>query len=162
MSGYKWDKGICSNSPILNGRLPCWEDSSRPPSPSWNPSLWDDPGLNVRYLWIFQVDHTFYKLDVKILAANNEIRCMRCPCSPSSSSAFDPCQQKHLLFWHQWIKCQERVWKSMQFVIFKPWKVLRNYYWYWFIRLLLKFFCYVRWIFKKVLAKTMQNSTFWG
>ena len=36
--------------------------------------FWDDPGLNVRYIWIFLVDHTFYKLDVKILATSNNIR----------------------------------------------------------------------------------------
>ena len=51
---------------------------------------------------------------MKILAANNEIRCMRYSFSPSSSSAFDPCQQKHLLFWYQQKKRQERVWKLMQ------------------------------------------------
>ena len=91
---------ICSNSPVLNGRLPFWKDTSHPPGPSWNLPFWDDPGLNVRYLWIFQVDHTFYKLDMEILTANNEIRCVRCSHPPSSSSALDPCQEKHLLFWH--------------------------------------------------------------
>ena len=35
--------------------------------------FWDDSGWNVRYLRIFQVDYTFYKLDAKILAPNNEI-----------------------------------------------------------------------------------------
>ena len=54
--------------------------------------FWDDPGLNVRYLWIFQVDHIFYKLDVKILATSNEIRCVRCSYPPSSSWTVDPCQ----------------------------------------------------------------------
>ena len=111
--------------------------------------------LYVGYLWIFQVDHTFYKLDVKIFAANNEIRCVSCSCPLSSSSTLDPCQQKHLLFWHYRKNRLERVWKSIQFVIFKPWKVLWNwidYYW--------NSYCYVRWIFKKVLAKAMQNLTF--
>ena len=89
---------VRSNSPVLNGRLPFWEESSRPCGPSWNLPFWDDSGLNVRYLWIFQVDHTFYKLDVKILAAINDIRCARCSYQPSSSSALDLCQQKHLLF----------------------------------------------------------------
>ena len=55
--------------------LPSWEESSRPPAPSRNLPFWDDSGLNVRYLRIFQVDHTFYKLDVKVLAAINDIRC---------------------------------------------------------------------------------------
>ena len=32
--------------------------------------------MNVRYLLIFQVDHTFYKLNVKMLATSNEIRCV--------------------------------------------------------------------------------------
>ena len=44
---------------------------------------------NIYYLWIFQVDHTFYKLDLKIWAANNEIRCVHCSYPPSSSSALD-------------------------------------------------------------------------
>ena len=26
---------------------------------SWNLPFWDDPGLYVRYLWIFQINHTF-------------------------------------------------------------------------------------------------------
>ena len=77
----------------MNWRLPFWEDRSCAPGPSWN-LFWDDPGLNVRYLWIFQFDHIFYKLGVKIFATNNEIRCVRCSYPPSSSSALDPCQQK--------------------------------------------------------------------
>ena len=43
-------------------------------NPSWNLLFCDNPGLNVRYLWTFQVENTFYKLDVKFLAAKNEIR----------------------------------------------------------------------------------------
>ena len=81
--------------------LPFWEDSTRPPGPSRNLPFWDDPVLNVKYLWIFQVDHTFYKLDVKILAANNEIRCVSSSYPLPSSSALDKCQQKLSLFWHQ-------------------------------------------------------------
>ena len=50
--------------------LPFWEDTSSPPGLFWNLPFWDDSDLNVKYLWIFQVDHTFYKLDVKFLAAN--------------------------------------------------------------------------------------------
>ena len=73
---------------------PFWKDTSRPPGPSWNLPLWDNPGLNFRYLWIFQVDTLFYKLDVKILAAKNEIRCVSSSYPPSSSSALDPCQQR--------------------------------------------------------------------
>ena len=48
-----------------------WEDSSRPRVSHWNLPFWDDPGLLVWYLWIFQVYRTFYKLDVKILAPVN-------------------------------------------------------------------------------------------
>ena len=58
--------------------LPFWKDSSRSPVSSLNLSFWDYPALNVKSLWIFQVHHTFYKLDVKILADSNEIRYMRC------------------------------------------------------------------------------------
>ena len=58
----------------------------------WNLPFWDHPGLDVRYLWIFQVDHTFYELDLKILATSNEIRYVLSPGSPSSSRAVDPCQ----------------------------------------------------------------------
>ena len=89
---------VRSNSPVLNWRLPFREESSGPCGPSWNLTFWDDSGLNVRYLWIVRVDHTFYKLDVKILAAINDIRCARCSYPPYSSSALDPCQEKHLLF----------------------------------------------------------------
>ena len=46
---------------------------------------------------IDEVDHTFYKLDVKILAAINDIRRARCSYPPSSLSTLDPCQT-HLLF----------------------------------------------------------------
>ena len=53
---------ICSNSPVLTGRLPFSEGSSRLPVYSWYLPFWDDPGLNVRCLWNFQVDHSFYKL----------------------------------------------------------------------------------------------------
>ena len=76
---------ICSNSPVLNGRLPFWEDSSRPPVSSWNLPFWDNAGLNVRFLWIFQVNHTFNKLDIKILAASNEISFASCSLLPISS-----------------------------------------------------------------------------
>ena len=76
---------ICSNSPVLNGRLPFWEDSSRPPVSSWNLPFWDNAGLNVRFLWIFQVSHTFYKFDIKILAASNDISCASCSLLPISS-----------------------------------------------------------------------------
>ena len=89
--------GICSNSPILNGRLLFWEDGSRPSGPFWNLPFWDDPDLNVRYLWVFQVDHSFYIFNVKILAANNGISCVYCLSPRSSISAWDPCHKKHLL-----------------------------------------------------------------
>ena len=79
---------ICSNSPVLNGRLTFGEDNSRHHVSSWNlPFFWDNPGVNVRYLLNFQVDHTFYKLDVKSLATRNKSRCVRCSSPPSSSWA---------------------------------------------------------------------------
>ena len=84
---------ICSNSPVLNGRLTFGEDNSRHHVSSWNlPFFWDNPGVNVRYLLNFQVGHTFYKLDVKILATRNKSRCVRCSSPPSSSWAVDLCQ----------------------------------------------------------------------
>ena len=78
--------------------LPFWEDSSLPPVSHWNLPFWDDPGLLVRYLWIFQVYHTFYKLEVKILAAFNEIKSVHCSWSLSSPWALDPCQQRTYYF----------------------------------------------------------------
>ena len=72
-----WRFTICPNSPVLNGGLPLSEGSARPPVYYWNLPFWDDPDLNVRYLWIFQVDHIFYKLDVKILVTSNEFKCVR-------------------------------------------------------------------------------------
>ena len=59
----------------LGDSLTFSEDNSRPTVPSWNLPFWGEPDLNVRYLWIFQVDHTFYKLNVKILATRNKISC---------------------------------------------------------------------------------------
>ena len=82
ITAWRFRGSICSvsngNSSVLNGKLVLWEDSSRSPVSSSNVPFWDYPCLNVRSLWVFQVDHTFYKLDVKILAASNEIRCLRC------------------------------------------------------------------------------------
>ena len=112
---------------VLNGRLLFWEGSSHPPVSSRNLPFWDYSGLNVRSLWIFQVDHIFYKLNEKIVAASNEIRCMRCSRLPSLSWPVDPCQRKHELCWHKWKKRQESVWESIQFVILKPWKMLCNW-----------------------------------
>ena len=60
---------ICYISPFLKGHL------LSSPFFFWNLPFWDHPDLNVRSLWILQVDHTSYKLDVKILAASNETRC---------------------------------------------------------------------------------------
>ena len=145
---------ICSNYPVLKGRLPFWEDNSHHPVSLLNLPFWDDPGLDIRYLWIFQVDHSFYKLHLKFLATSNKIRCTSCSWSSSSSCSVNPCQQKHLLFWHYRKKCREWVYESLQFVIFKSWKVLWkeiDYYW--------SSYCYGLWIFRKVLAKTMRNST---
>ena len=88
---------ICSNSPVLNEKLAGWKSNSRSPVSSWNFPFWDDPRFNFRYLWTFQVNHTFNKLDLKILATRNKISCSW---PPSSSWAVDLCQRKHLLFWH--------------------------------------------------------------
>ena len=96
--GLAWRYGICSNSPALNGRLPIWEDSSRPPVSHWNLLFWDDSALLVRYSWIFHVYHTFYKLEVKILAAINEIQSVRCSWSLSWPGAVEPRQQKTYYF----------------------------------------------------------------
>ena len=52
-------------------------------------------GHSSRSVWIFQVDHTFYKLDVKILATSNEIEIKS--------------KKRH-----------ERVWEWIQFLIFRP------------------------------------------
>ena len=73
-------ESMCSNNPTLNRGFLFWEDISHPSSPFWNLPIWDDPDLNVKHLWVFQIDHIFYKLDVKILAANNKIKCMPCSC----------------------------------------------------------------------------------
>ena len=43
----------------------------------------DYPGLIVRSLWDFQVNHNFYKPDVKILAANDKFRFVRCSRQPT-------------------------------------------------------------------------------
>ena len=50
---------ICSNSPVLNGSLQFSEGSSCHPVYFWNLLFCDDPGLDVRYLWIFQVNYSF-------------------------------------------------------------------------------------------------------
>ena len=87
----------CTNQ--QNGRLPFWEDSSCPPGCSSNLPFWEDRGLNVRYLRIFQIKHIFYKLDVKIVAANNEIRCIHSSCPPYLSATLVRCKLKNILFW---------------------------------------------------------------
>ena len=56
-------------APVLKGQLPS--------------SLFFLKYIVLRLFWLkcqifFQVDHIFYKFDVKILAASNEIRCVRC------------------------------------------------------------------------------------
>ena len=121
LSYFEWEASV------LRGQLPS--------SLSFLKSLvlwWDDWWSwlgNVRYLWIFQVDHIFYKLDVKILTNNNKIRCVS-SYPPSSSSASDPFQQKLYIVLafskKSSISSGAQVWKSMQFVIFKPWKLLWN------------------------------------
>ena len=142
---------MCSNSPVLNGMLPFSGGSSHPPVYPINLLFRDNTAFNIGYLWIFQVYHPF---DVKILATSNEIRCVRCSRPLSSSWAVDPCQQKHQLFWHERKKRRERVWELIVCNFVKS-PVKLN-------RLLLKFVCYVKWIFTKLLAKRMQNSAFQG
>ena len=85
----KWKHGdyICFNSLVLNWRLPFWNDSIRLLVSSWNLPFEDYPGLNVRSLWIFQVDQILKKNDLKILAARNEIKCVRCSRLPSYMSS---------------------------------------------------------------------------
>ena len=56
-------------APVLRGQLPSSRFFQKLP-------FWDDPGFNVRSLRVFQVDPTFCKLAVKILAACNEIHCV--------------------------------------------------------------------------------------
>ena len=73
---------ICFNSPVQNGRLPSWMDSFRPAVSTWNLPFWDDAGLHIKYLSFFQVDHSFYKLDVKFLFTRNKIRCVHCSWLP--------------------------------------------------------------------------------
>ena len=138
-------------APVLRRQL----QSSRPPVSSWNLRLWDDLSLNVRPLWTFQVDHTFYRFSVKILVASNKIRYACCSQLPYSSWTVDPCQLKHKLFWYKRKKRHERVWESMQFVIFKPWKVLWTWIGYWW-----NSYCCFTLIFGKVFAKATQNSAF--
>ena len=111
---------ICSNSPILNGRLLFWGDSFCPFVSSWNLLFSDDPALNVTFLWILQFNHIFYKLSVKTLAVSNKIRCLHCFGLSSSSWAVDSCQLKNRLFCLKWKKHQEQVWGSIQFLSFKP------------------------------------------
>ena len=146
---------ICSNSPALNGRLPFWEESFHPPDLSWILPFWDNPDLNVRYLWNFQVDHTFYKVNVKILTTINDMRYVRCYYPPSSSSALDPCQQNTYSFSirERSVRNESENQYNLQFLnhekcISIKWST---------IEILI---VNVRWIFKKVLAETMQNSTF--
>ena len=65
-----------SNSLVLSRRLSLWDDSSHIPVSSRNLLFWDYPGLNNRSLWIFKVDHTFYRLSREILAVSNNIKCV--------------------------------------------------------------------------------------
>ena len=64
---FTWCKSFTLYPPSYVSTLQFWMSGSRfqkvasslPFVYSWNLPLWDDPGLDVRYLWIFQVDHTF-------------------------------------------------------------------------------------------------------
>ena len=62
---------------------PVWKEWLLLPVSSWNLLFWDYSGLNVRSLWIFQVNSNFCKPDVKILIDNDKIRCMHCSRQPS-------------------------------------------------------------------------------
>ena len=98
------NRTICSTSPILHGATLSREDSSNHSATTWNLPFWDDTAFNFRYLWVFQVNHTFYKLDMEILAdyQNSWI--------PSPLWAVDLCQQKHSLFWQK-----KQVWDENQY-----------------------------------------------
>ena len=107
---------MCPESPILSRRLPFRKDSSRLPSPPWNLSFWDYPGLNVRYLWGAWVAliHHLCSYPPSLLLSTIFIISFRF----MSTKAFIVLSLPK--------KCHPRVWKSIQFVIFKPWKTLWN------------------------------------
>ena len=54
--------------------------------------------LKATSLWLFQVNHTFYKHDMNILAVNNEISWVHCSLLPILSSTEGLCKQKLKLF----------------------------------------------------------------
>ena len=89
-----FDASYVPTFPFWTGGSENSEGSSHPSVYFWNLPFWDDPGLNVRCLWIFLIGYTFYKLDVKILATSNEITYVRSSWPPSSLWAVDLCQQK--------------------------------------------------------------------
>ena len=71
-------------------------------------------------LYELPVDIAYYKLNDKIFAASNKIRCVRWSRLQYSSLAVDPGQPKLKLFCHNQKKCWKGVWELMQFVIVKP------------------------------------------
>ena len=88
--------------------------------------------------------HTFYKHDMNILATGNEIRCVHCSWLASSSWAVGIGVNKSTYCFDTSKISAENGFENQQLVIFKPWKVLWNYY--------------VRWIFKKILPKACNGK----
>ena len=84
-------------APVLGGQLPPSQSSLK--------------SLVLRWSW----------LECQIF-----MTCLSCSYPPSLSPALDSYQQKLSLLCHYRKKCHPRVWKSIQFVIFKPWKTLWN------------------------------------
>ena len=109
-SALKLHVYICYNSPVLNGRLPCWEENSCSPVSTWKLSFWDNPGFHTSISEFFQVNHTFWKLDMKVLVTSNKRRYVRSSWDLPFSWAVDPCQQKHFLFFYYWKKRRKWVW----------------------------------------------------
>ena len=157
-------KGTClskkSHPEAYVATLPFWTGGSRfekttPVLPS-SRFLLKSPVM--RWSWLkcpISMNFSSHRLNVKILVASNKIRYACCSELPYSSWTVDPCQLKHKLFWYKPKKRHERVWESIQFVIFKPWKVL----WTW-IGYCWNSYCCFTLIFGKVFAKATQNSAF--
>ena len=127
-----------------NVNIRFWEGNSRPPVSSWNLPFWDDPWLNIRCLWIFQVGHTFYKLEVKMLATSNKMRCVRCSWPSTLSWAVDI--------------AKEALGTSLRMKrIFKFWTMKSAVE---LSRLLLKFILLVRWDIQKSSLKDNAKLNF--
>ena len=69
-----------------------------------------------------------------------------------------PSQLKHELSWYKWKKRLKGVWESVQFLIFKPWKVRWNWVGYYWMLLYRKFLegSFFR------LSESLKFKTFWA